>query len=212
LQPNSIYDEEDGYAKFIARWYIRSLISDHVAAIFEEGPFILMHRDLTPQNILIDDDYNICGIVDWEWSTTVPFQLFAMPPTALHPYKIPTPAELQGEEKEMFIGHVDEYLDIFQECERSKDADCPIWRVMYENWTSGRYWYLSALFNLWDVDYPFWEYVFPRIYPGRSEQSVIDEFKADSKHADMGALVQKKVDDLKWYEEQINQMNRNEGE
>ena len=167
-----------------------------------------MHGDLNPQNILIDDDYNICGVIDWEWSTTIPFQLFAMPPAALHPYKIPTPAELQGEEKEMFIRHVDEYLDIFQECEKSTSVDCPIWHVMSENWTSRRYWFQSALVNLWDVDYPFWEYVFPKIYPGRSEQSVIDEFKADAKHSDMDAVVQKKVEDLKRYQEQISQMER----
>ncbi|RUS14490.1 hypothetical protein BC937DRAFT_93741 [Endogone sp. FLAS-F59071] len=38
------------------------------------GPFPLMHSDFNSQNILIDDECNIVGVIDWEWSSTVPLQ------------------------------------------------------------------------------------------------------------------------------------------
>jgi hypothetical protein len=182
------------------------MIPTHVSTDFDGGPFILMHGDLNQQNILVDNDYNITGIIDWEWSTTVPFQLFAMPPTAIHPYKTPTPAELVGEEKEMFMNHVNEFLECFQQCEKVVNAHCPIWHTMLENWTSGRYWFHSALVTLWDLDYPFWEYVFPRVYPDKSEMSFIEEFKTDSNHSDMHAIVRKKIEDLEWYKEQVGKL------
>ncbi|KAJ2903126.1 phosphotransferase enzyme family protein [Zalerion maritima] len=39
-----------------------------------KGPFVLSHGDLGPQNILVDKDFNIAGILDWEWSSVVPVQ------------------------------------------------------------------------------------------------------------------------------------------
>lgn len=42
-------------------------------------PFVLAHGDLRPSNIIVSEDFTIKGIIDWEWSTTVPRQFF-MPP------------------------------------------------------------------------------------------------------------------------------------
>ncbi|KAB8269301.1 hypothetical protein BDV30DRAFT_242515 [Aspergillus minisclerotigenes] len=35
---------------------------------FDEGQFYLRHADDKGDHILIDDDYNITGIIDWEWA------------------------------------------------------------------------------------------------------------------------------------------------
>ncbi|KAB8216592.1 hypothetical protein BDV33DRAFT_207241 [Aspergillus novoparasiticus] len=37
---------------------------------FDDGLFYLRHADDKDDHILIDDDYNITGIVDWEWAYT----------------------------------------------------------------------------------------------------------------------------------------------
>ncbi|KAK1768897.1 kinase-like domain-containing protein [Phialemonium atrogriseum] len=44
------------------------------------GPFVLAHTDLRWSNIIVDEDLNIQGVIDWEWASTVPRQFF-MPPT-----------------------------------------------------------------------------------------------------------------------------------
>lgn len=43
-------------------------------------PFVLAHPDLRFGNIFIDDDFNIVGIIDWEFTSTIPLQLFSPPP------------------------------------------------------------------------------------------------------------------------------------
>ncbi|KAF8529628.1 hypothetical protein BU17DRAFT_79664 [Hysterangium stoloniferum] len=42
---------------------------------FETGPFVIEHDDLSSANILVDDDFNITGIIDFP-GTTVPFPSF----------------------------------------------------------------------------------------------------------------------------------------
>ncbi|TQV94373.1 hypothetical protein V2A60_002595 [Cordyceps javanica] len=42
-------------------------------------PFILSHGDLRPPNIIVNEDLSLAGIIDWEWSGTVPLQFFTPP-------------------------------------------------------------------------------------------------------------------------------------
>jgi isoamyl acetate esterase len=44
------------------------------------GPFPLSHPDLHYNNILVDEKYNITGIIDWSGVTTVPQEVFAAIP------------------------------------------------------------------------------------------------------------------------------------
>jgi len=44
---------------------------------FRRGPFPLYHRDFHYNNILVDDDFNITGALDWSGARTVPVERFA---------------------------------------------------------------------------------------------------------------------------------------
>ena len=44
------------------------------------SPFALHHPDLSVNNIFVDDDYNITGIIDWSFSTTAPLSWLLTPP------------------------------------------------------------------------------------------------------------------------------------
>ncbi|UPK93510.1 hypothetical protein LCI18_004445 [Fusarium solani-melongenae] len=46
---------------------------------WSSGPFILSHLDLRCSNIIVDEDLHILGIIDWEFSGTVPLQYFTPP-------------------------------------------------------------------------------------------------------------------------------------
>jgi hypothetical protein len=52
------------------------------------GPFPLSHPDLHYNNILVDEHYNITGIIDWSGVTTVPQEVFASVPGFRSPPKI----------------------------------------------------------------------------------------------------------------------------
>lgn len=63
-------------------YQFQALAVEWVHPIYNHGPFILMHGDLRPSNIIVDKDMTIVSIIDWEWSRIVPAQLF-VPPTWL---------------------------------------------------------------------------------------------------------------------------------
>jgi hypothetical protein len=137
---------------------------------------------------------------------TLPLQLFATPPAALHPHKVPSPAQLEGEDKAMFVRHVNEYLECFENCESLLNAGRPLSRLMSDNWRNGNYWFHSALTCLWDFDYPFWNYVFPRQFADQEEESTIARFKANPIHSDIHQFVESKLKDLVRYREDIKKI------
>jgi hypothetical protein len=58
------------------RWrvhcYLGSVLCSFVGK--ETGEFFLAHTDLDAQNILVDDNGSITGIIDWEFASTLPFR------------------------------------------------------------------------------------------------------------------------------------------
>src|SRR6266566_2591267 len=45
---------------------------------FRRGPFPLYYRDFHYNNILLDDDYNIAGVLDWTGARTVPVETYPL--------------------------------------------------------------------------------------------------------------------------------------
>ncbi|KAJ4321998.1 hypothetical protein N0V84_005045 [Fusarium piperis] len=45
----------------------------------DAGPFVLVHGDLQPFNILVDKNMEIVSVLDWEWSRVAPCQYFLPP-------------------------------------------------------------------------------------------------------------------------------------
>ncbi|UKZ78686.1 hypothetical protein TrVFT333_006432 [Trichoderma virens FT-333] len=43
------------------------------------GPFVLSHLDLRSCNIIVNKSFQIQGIIDWEFTSTIPLQLFSPP-------------------------------------------------------------------------------------------------------------------------------------
>ncbi|OAG24958.1 hypothetical protein CC77DRAFT_295144 [Alternaria alternata] len=58
---------------------------------FDSGPFVLQHADLHWQNLLFDEHCTIVGVIDWEWTQTVPVDSFNLLPfnfaTKMLPYR-----------------------------------------------------------------------------------------------------------------------------
>ncbi|KAI9768887.1 MAG: hypothetical protein M1839_003864 [Geoglossum umbratile] len=78
---NSVYNVDAQLALYSLHQF-RSLVVDWVDPTYNHGPFVLMHGDLRPSNIIVDKSLTIVGIVGWDWSGTVPVQLL-VPPTWL---------------------------------------------------------------------------------------------------------------------------------
>ncbi|KAI1110159.1 kinase-like domain-containing protein [Nemania sp. NC0429] len=47
--------------------------------ILKDGPFPVCHTDLMHSNIVVDNDYKVLGIIDWEGACTLPWELVEYP-------------------------------------------------------------------------------------------------------------------------------------
>ncbi|KID70116.1 phosphotransferase enzyme family protein, partial [Metarhizium hybridum] len=55
-------------------------ISKCIGSMPTSPSFVLAHPDLRFGNIFVDDDFHILGIIEWEFTSTIPLQLFTPPP------------------------------------------------------------------------------------------------------------------------------------
>ncbi|CAG8197303.1 unnamed protein product [Penicillium salamii] len=65
----------------------------HKFLVKNEGPFPLYHRDFRHSNVIIDNNYNILSIIDWDNAGTVPWEIVEFP---LFLDVIPPPMDMPG--------------------------------------------------------------------------------------------------------------------
>ncbi|OAA66650.1 Aminoglycoside phosphotransferase [Niveomyces insectorum RCEF 264] len=65
-----------------ALYDIKARLLDAIDVRRNHRPFVLAHTDLRWYNIVVNDDLDVQGVIDWEWTGTIPQQFF-MPPTWL---------------------------------------------------------------------------------------------------------------------------------
>jgi hypothetical protein len=63
-----------------AAWILEQALLLMVVEEHTHGPFPLCHLDLHYNNILLDDDFNITGVIDWSDAQTVPLERFMISP------------------------------------------------------------------------------------------------------------------------------------
>ncbi|EER37404.1 conserved hypothetical protein [Histoplasma capsulatum H143] len=114
---DSVFDEEDARNYLYAIFASQGIVMDWVDQRDNHGPFILMHGDFRPPNIFVDDDLNIISIIDWEWSHTVPPQMF-VPPSWI------TGQELPAATKTPFDLPFSFYVFQFQIASREREDKC----------------------------------------------------------------------------------------
>ena len=87
---NVDYDEDEIRDDFFALSSLLEYFDKLIPPEQENGPFVLSHTDLRPDNIIIDEHLNIKAIIDWEFAAVIPRQVSVPPPWATgcdpHPY------------------------------------------------------------------------------------------------------------------------------
>ncbi|KAJ5287330.1 hypothetical protein N7478_003016 [Penicillium angulare] len=71
-------------------YLVHRYLLDNVTRVFsyndlDDGKFYLRHADDKGDHILVDDDFNITGMIDWEWAYTAPKSVAFNSPIALLP-------------------------------------------------------------------------------------------------------------------------------
>ncbi|KXG45349.1 Aminoglycoside phosphotransferase [Penicillium griseofulvum] len=70
---------------FLIHLYLLENLSAILNNDLDDGKFYLKHADEKGDHILVDDEFNITGIVDWEWAHTGPRSMAFNSPIALLP-------------------------------------------------------------------------------------------------------------------------------
>ncbi|RFU31026.1 hypothetical protein B7463_g5317, partial [Scytalidium lignicola] len=79
----SVYNEEDGNETlYYLHQFFQFVEEKWLDSTLDKGPFLLVHGDLNPYNLIVNENFDIMALLDWEWSHVVPVQFF-MPPTWL---------------------------------------------------------------------------------------------------------------------------------
>jgi hypothetical protein len=92
---------EGNVDKIAIAWLYREAIPQFLQQGTDDQ-FLLCHPDFSNCNILYDDDYNITGVIDWTWTQTCPWQLFATFP---HEFarRFPPEMSLSGHSRALFL-------------------------------------------------------------------------------------------------------------
>jgi len=97
---------------------------------FSRGPFPLYHPDFLHSNIIVDTDHNILGVIDWDESSTVPWEAVEFPlflSTTPPPMDAPWNYDSEGQPTDSSVRQVwaerDEYVRLVREAEAEKGLD-----------------------------------------------------------------------------------------
>lgn len=96
----------------------------------DEGPFPLAHADFLHSNVLVDAEFGVAGVIDWEGAHAVPWECVAfpgflecMPPAFDMPTKYDDDGQPLDEETRALWGERRQYVQLVRAAERDAAAE-----------------------------------------------------------------------------------------
>lgn len=222
-----ISSENDGRNKYVARQLFRRLAkqgrlatfgfaeddwsyrSQHARATLPmpdvSGSFRLWADDFRPANIIVDEDDEIMGAIDWEFTYVGPTQ-----------FVLDAPWWLLLDVPEMWDDGIEDWANVYErrlgtwlsameEAEREMSPNSFLLSAyMRESWKTGRFWLDYAARKSWAFDTIYWKYLDERFF-GERERDIPKEdmwrarvhLLSEEERAAMEPLVQTKMEESK---------------
>ncbi|CAG9986456.1 unnamed protein product, partial [Clonostachys byssicola] len=178
----------------------RELVEDWRAEDDDRGPFVLVHGDFQPFNLLIDDQGSIVSVLDWEWSRVVPRQFFKPPLWLQYP-------DLTLLSRPIFYDHFLELFEDFLVVLRQRELDAYGNTILADEWESAQerqgFLVANALESWMHVDW-FMHY---QGNPEDLQERVVEFMGRDPRRAE---LVARKVRDGEAYKADVQRLARGE--
>jgi hypothetical protein len=132
----------------------------------DQGPFVLVHGDLEPLNLMVNEHVDIVSVLDWEWSRVVPLQFFK-PPLWL---KNPDTTKLAWNfVYRDYLKSLDQLLEIVRTREREKYGD----ELLSNEWAKVKedsgFLVANALENWTDMDWFANRYINWKCYKNKAD-------------------------------------------
>ncbi|KAL4926668.1 uncharacterized protein BDV17DRAFT_293245 [Aspergillus undulatus] len=142
--PNVIQERRDGTSQLAIAVTMRSLIPQHFSSQYRHGPFVFALTDLNRDDIFVDDDWNIVGLIDLEYGCTLPVQMQG-PPKWLA--DLPSTRFKRDSVALAFEENVKEFLQVFEARYNALGGDRQISQpeLMRSAWNNLGFWYVQGL-------------------------------------------------------------------
>lgn len=143
--PNLCAEEYEGHRRLATINVLRAVANQHTKSELRNGPFFLSLTELNADNIFVDREGNVAGLVDLEWLCSMPAEALSEPywltAKSTHDF-IYNPACQEQHEITR-----DRYLDILQQQELlvQKPHTISMCDLMSDSWKSKRAWFWLCL-------------------------------------------------------------------
>ncbi|RMY57572.1 hypothetical protein D0863_12588 [Hortaea werneckii] len=160
-QPNSILGRPDGIFQLSALTALRALLPKFWTRSLRDGPFVLTLPDLHQSNIFVDEEWNIVGVIDFEFAPVQPQQMIGVP----HWLSGKSIDELEGSALDEYKELHDEFITVLEEEEANRGQGHAFSDRLKEDWQTGRLWYNAALRSSNAFPLVFENNLQPRFFP-----------------------------------------------
>ncbi|KJZ78538.1 hypothetical protein HIM_01929 [Hirsutella minnesotensis 3608] len=203
----AIASPEDCRKKYLARQLFRKVAAEHRIGLLEtnHGPFKLWCDDFRPANILVNNEFRVVGVVDWEFTYAAPAEFSFSPPwwlLSIMPEEWPDGLDSWSN---AYQERLEFFLQVFQAKEREliqsgrlKDSQTLSLR-MRQNWETGDFWLTYAARKSWAFDAIFWRSLDRRFFghddtDGENSESINRvKLLTDRQASIMESFVQRKI-------------------
>ncbi|KAG8414391.1 hypothetical protein J3459_014778 [Metarhizium acridum] len=215
FQRNQVVQSDDECRKkYIARQLFRKVGAEHGVASPDTdlGPFKLWCDDFRPGNILIDDEYRIVGVIDWEFTYAAPVEFAYSPPWWLLLVMPEEWTEGLDDWAAKYEPRLNRFLRAMQLKERELieqgrlDQSQVLSTHMRRSWETGDFWLVYAARKSWAFDGIFWRTLDKRFF-GDNPAGFMERLKLlpPQQVAAMEAFVERKMQEkeestlIDWY-------------
>lgn len=169
---DSVESADDCRRKFVARQLFRKLARDKrlTNPLLEKGPFKIWCDDLRPANVLLNENMQITGVVDWEFTYAAPVEFSHAPPWWLLIEKPELWSKGIEDWTRVFDSRLKTFLKVMKNCEDTAiqqgrlREDQRLSGPMHESWESGSFWIMYAASHSFAFDAIYWQKIDPRFF------------------------------------------------
>ncbi|KAJ5146129.1 uncharacterized protein N7515_000693 [Penicillium bovifimosum] len=206
---DAVESADDCRRKFVARKLFCKLAKDKrlTNPSLEKGPFKIWCDDLRPANVLLHENMQIVGVVDWEFTYAAPVEFSYAPPWWLLIEKPEYWSKGIEDWTRVFDYRLKTFLKVMKDCEdiaiqqgRLKE-DQRLSGPMGQSWESGDFWVTYAVLHSFAFHTIYWQKIDSRFFgPTENPEEAWEERVSlldEKEKYEMEQLVARKLKEMK---------------
>lgn len=208
---DAVESADDCRRKFVARQLFLKLAQDKrlTNPSLENGPFKIWCDDFRPANILLNNNSEIVGVVDWEFTYAAPVEFSHAPPWWLLIEKPEFWPKGLDDWTQVFDHRLKTFLKAMKNCEDTTMSqgrlheDQRLSGPMQRSWDTGDFWIVYAVLHSYMFDEIYWQKIDPRFFSSTETESPEEAWKerlhllSEKEKNEMELLVARKLEEMK---------------